>query len=75
MYKTIAAAIGLTLVFVSQCFAQTNIGIPKPNCTTQIMCCLQNGKCYPPSNPIGYTCNNGHAQTVTTCKTPPRTAK
>jgi hypothetical protein len=78
MHKQIGAAVELVLSFVvltlssGQSFAQTNVGVQQ-NCTTKIMCCI-NGKCYDPSTPIGYTCNNGGAQTVTTCTKPPNKA-
>jgi len=50
----------------------TNIGIQKPTCTTNIMCCIPGKGCFSPNTPIGYTCNGGHAEAVKTCTSPPR---
>ena len=78
MHRQIVAAIVFGLSFIAvmlsfdQSFAQTNIGVQQ-NCTTKIMCCI-NGKCYSPDTPIGYTCNNGSAQPVTTCTKPNQAA-
>ncbi len=74
MYKLISAAILLMLAFVTQCFAQTNIGVQQ-NCTSQLMCCIPGKGCFSPNTPTGYTCNNGSVRNVTTCTKLPNKAK
>lgn len=71
MRKSANVTIGLTTSvivlmssFVAQS-AQTNVG--KRNCTTTIMCCIPGKGCFSPNTPTGYTCNNGHAESVTRC--------
>lgn len=68
MMRTIGV-VALLAPLTGPSFAQTNIGVPKPVCTTNIMCII-NGVAYSPNTPIGYTCNNGYAAPVTTCHTP-----
>jgi hypothetical protein len=80
MYKQIAAAFVLMSTFVGQSFAADNIGagVLGQKCTTTIMCCIPSGPnkgCWSPNTPIGYTCNDGHAQPVTTCTKTPRKLK
>jgi hypothetical protein len=65
MFKTIAIALLLTPLFVGQSTAATNVGL---GCTTAIWCCIPGKGCFSPNTPTGYTCNDGHAQTVTICK-------
>ena len=68
MYKTIAAAFLLMPSFVGHSVAANHVGL---GCTSSIMCCIPGKGCFSPNTPIGYTCNDGHAQVVTTCR-PPR---
>jgi hypothetical protein len=84
MLKSITVAILLTSSFVGQSFAQVNpqnnvgAGVLGQNCTTTIMCCIPSGPnkgCWSPNTTIGYQCNDGRAQPVTTCTKTPRKLK
>jgi hypothetical protein len=74
MYKVVFAAFALLLTaYVSPSFAEKKKVTSPPDhvsegCTDKIMCCIPGKGCFDPNTPTGYSCNNGHAQVVQTCK-------